>query len=295
MDKKIICSMGGGFSSTAHMPRVLLEKYDKDDIHFVSCILPNEHPSTWDLFDAVEKNLGISITYIAYSPDTPYWQYVDRDDRANTDKLFTPFDIFDMRGFIGNSKNDPCSYHLKRDVMLRYTDENFGAGSVTMAVGIHNEEIERHIAIQKNWGSRGYETIFPLLDSDVPRYSREEQIEKLDDWYGVTLDLYTNGFEHNNCAGACVKAAQRQWAMLWYYYPDTYNEWETRELAWQKKWGRDNAIIRRGRIANRTYTTLKDYRIGTLEPASRMEKKGFMQEFIASLEDGPSCFWCSAI
>jgi hypothetical protein len=49
----IICSMGGGFHSTGVLPRLLLEQYPHDEIRFISCVLPNEHPSMWELFDAV--------------------------------------------------------------------------------------------------------------------------------------------------------------------------------------------------------------------------------------------------
>lgn len=287
----IICSMGGGFSSTAWLPRVLLEQYPKDDIHFVTAVLPNEHPSMWQLYDAVEKALDIRVTYIAYDRENK-WQYIDKKDRDNKEKLWTPFDIFDAQKFIGNSRNDPCSHFLKRQTLLDYVEQTFGSGDVTMAVGIHEDEIERIAAIQKNWKTKGYNIVFPLVG--LPVYPKKDQQQLLQEWYGVQLDLYQLGFEHNNCHGACVKAGQRQWALLWYYYPEIYQEWEDRENDWRLKNG-NYTILKKHIKKQVVYLTLKEFRVLFLEPALEQGSDSFLSRYINELSTNPPCYFCSAI
>lgn len=285
----IICSMGGGFSSTAWLPRVLLSQYPKEQIHFVTSVLPNEHPSMWQLYDAVEKGLDIQVTYIAYDKENK-WQYINKQDRINKEKLWTPFDIFDDVKMLGNSRFDPCSRILKRETLLNYIKDNFN--SCTLAVGIHADEIDRMLSIKTNWRNNGFDVVFPLID--LPRYSDTEQQQKLQEWYGVQLDLYQLGFEHNNCHGACVKAGQRQWALLWYYYPEIYQEWEDRENEWRLENG-DYTILKKKIKGETVYITLKEFRVLFLEPALSVDKDTFLTRYIKELSTNPPCYFCSAI
>lgn len=290
--------MGGGFTSSALMPRILLEKYPKDQIEFINCVLPNEHASMWQLFDAVEKELGISINYIAYDPDSKLkYQTVEKQDRNNQEKLWTPFKIFLHQGFIGNSRNDPCSRLLKRETILNYVSSKYKNDECIIAVGIHADEFDRSVAIRENWESKGYETYFPVL-KEKP-YTKEEQINLLKTWYNIELDLYEKGFEHNNCAGACIKAGQRQWAMLWFYYPDVYREWENLELQWNQQWseirGKEYSILKISRNKKTEYILLRDFREQILEPAYNSNGDGFLAKFLQNLPGNPACMWCSAI
>lgn len=296
-DKIIIASLGGGFTSSALMPRVLLEQYDKAQIKFINCVLPNEHPDTWKLFDAIEENLGIKIIYIAYHPDEK-WQYVDKLDRNNRDLLFTPFDIFFKKGFMGNHRNDPCSSMLKRETIYNYVSSLCEQNNTLIAAGIHADEFERSAAIRKNWESKGWRTIFPVIEGKYI-LTREQQLDKLQEWYGVSLDLYEKGFTHNNCAGACIKSGQRQWAQLWYYYPEVYDEWEILEQDWNDmyydKYNKSYNIVKFIRNNKIGYISLKEFRENILIPASMGESSGFIAKMIESLPGNPACMWCEAI
>lgn len=294
-NKTIICSMGGGFTSTALMPRILLEKYDKKDIHFVNCVLPNEHKSMWKLFDAVAEKLGIEINYIAYHPENKY-QLVKPEDRNNKSLLFTPFDIFKKQGFIGNSRNDPCSHFLKRETIFRYISDKYAQNECVICVGIHKDEYERASAIRENWQKRGYHVEFPIINEE--KYTREQEIALLKYWYGVSLDLYERGFEHNNCAGACVKAGQRQWAQLWFYYPETFLEWEKLENEWNAeyapKYGKEYTILKITRGKKTVYISLREFR-EMLEKSLSENRETFLTKFVQSLASNPGCMWCSSI
>ena len=295
-DKTIICSLGGGFTSSALMPRTLLKIFPKSQIEFVNCVLPNEHADMWKLFDAVENKLNIKINHIAYDPKTKY-QIVAKEDRNNRDKLYTPFDLFLKQGFIANSRNDPCSRLLKRETIFNYVSQKYSPDECVVAVGIHKDEFERSIAIRENWEEKGYKTYFPLLKSES--ISKKEQIRLLKKWYGVSIDLYEKGFEHNNCGGACVKAGQRQWGMLWFYYPDVFSEWEQLEQKWNIQWseirGKEYSILKIARNKKTQYISLKDFREQILEPAYMNGENGFMGKFLQGLPGNPACMWCSAI
>lgn len=287
----IVCSMGGGFSSTAWMPRVLLETYDISEIHFVTSVLPNEHHSMWKLYDAVEEALNIKINYIAYDKDNK-WQYVKKEDRSNSDKLWTPMDVFFDVKMLGNSRVDPCSRILKRETMLNYVSDNFENDEISLAVGIHANEIERMSSIYNNWKDKGYEVLFPLIDKKP--YNKKEQHDLLLEWYGVTLDLYDLDFEHNNCGGACVKAGQRQWALLWYHFPEIYREWEESEQRWRTENG-NYSILRKQIKGKKIYLTLKQFREEYLEPAACNPDDGFLSKYIHNLPGNPPCYYCAAI
>jgi hypothetical protein len=295
-NKTIIASLGGGFTSSALMPRILLEQYDKSQLKFVNCVLPNEHPDMWRLFDAIEEKLGIEVTYIAFHPENK-WQLVNKEDRDNKKKLWTPFDVFFWRGFIGNSRNDPCSSFLKRETIYHYVSDKYSPIEAVIAVGIHDDEFDRTAAIRSNWEQKGWEVMFPALGSDT--YTKEEENCLIEKWYGVTLDLYTKGFKHNNCAGACVKAGQRQWAQLWYYYPEVYAEWEQLERDWQERWagirGKNYYILKMMRNKKYEYVSLEDFRKTVVEPAANGDGEGFLSRMIEDLPGNPACMWCSAI
>ena len=55
--------------------------------------------------------------------------------------------------------------------------------------------------------------------------------------------LYDLGFNHNNCGGACIKAGQAQWALLWRMFPERYLEKEKWEEEMRASVG-DHSILR---------------------------------------------------
>lgn len=56
--------------------------------------------------------------------------------------------------------------------------------------------------------------------------------------------LYDLGFAHANCGGACVRAGQAQWALLWRTDPELYLRWEAEEETTRALIGKDVAILR---------------------------------------------------
>lgn len=68
------------------------------------------------------------------------------------------------------------------------------------------------------------------------------------------------GFEHNNCAGACVKAGQAQWRLLLEKNPELYRSWEDHEQGMRKMLQADIAILRDRRGGQTRPLTLLELR-----------------------------------
>jgi hypothetical protein len=206
--------------------------------------------------------------------------------------LWTPFDIFDDVSYIGNTRIDPCSRILKRETFRNFLN-TIKLPDITIAVGIHAQEVERTISLYENYTSQGYNVIFPLLEWQKPEGVSDNEL--LQEWYGVTLHLYDLGFEHNNCAGACVKAGQRQWALVWYHFPQVYQEWEDRQEQWIERTGKKHSFLRKTIDGKLHYITLKEFREQYLEPAACSKEDNFLVRFIRELPGSPPCAWCAAI
>jgi hypothetical protein len=56
--------------------------------------------------------------------------------------------------------------------------------------------------------------------------------------------LYSLGFEHNNCGGACVRGGQAQWAHLLNVFPDRFAANEAAEARLRDQLGTDATILR---------------------------------------------------
>lgn len=290
--KTIICSIGGGYSSTVKMPEILLQKHNADEVHFVNCVLPNEHKSTWQLIDSVSRKLGFEVTHIAFDPDAENkWRYVE--NRTDTNQLYAPFDIFDLVDFVGNTRIDPCSRMLKRETIKNYIDTVYSPNNCVIAVGIHSDEIERAIEIKRNWTNNGYDVVFPL--EDVEKLDTQQEIDYMLNEYGVDMEMYRLGFEHNNCHGACVKAGQKQWAMVYLYFPHVFAEWESREQTWiENHEGKAYPFLRKTVNGEQGYMTLKQFR-KYIEKSLKNKTGNFITRFIDRLPSNPACMWCSAI
>lgn len=266
---KHIISVGGGLSSTMELPRRVLAVADKADCRFVMARLPNEDPDVWRLCDAVSADLGITIEYIGLNRD--------------------PWAIFHEEGMIGNSRVDPCSRRLKREVLAAWMAEHCDPADTTLYLGITAGEIERMIAIRANWTRAGWRVAAPLADDLT--ITREYLMDACQARYGFVPRLYLMGFSHNNCGGACVKAGQAEWARLLWYLPDVYAWWEAQETAFRAATGKAVAILR-------------DRRGGVTRPWPLAAFRAYMQRRWASMLPGldpfegldstPPCAWCEA-
>lgn len=134
----------------------------------------------------------------------------------------TPFETFQAERFLGNSRVDPCSRILKRELMDRWACEN--APDSIQAFGLNWDEDDRIARIAKRSKQL---TWFPLTEQ--PHLGTDEMAARVRSW-GIEIPrLYTLGFAHNNCGGGCVKAGQAQWRLLLRTMPERYARWEREE------------------------------------------------------------------
>lgn len=286
---KHIVSIGGGIASTLALPLYVASRYDKRDIELVMAKLPNEDADVWRLCNAVEDITGISVTYIGL------------------DK--TPWDIFFDVKYIGNTRIDPCSDRLKRQVMRDYILERHKPGEATLYLGIGAYEIDRTLVAQRRWTQAGYKVRFPLVD--LPQMNRDYMMQWCRNMVGFVPRLYELGFDHNNCGGGCVKAGHKQWAKLWWYSRQgvlkthegipTFNWWRDNEAKFRVEHGKNVSILRDWKNKGKP--------LSLTEFEHRLEAKlsGFLPGFgslmmgwqdfereLGELDETPGCAFCDA-
>lgn len=218
------------------MPIVLLHQGIEAD--YVTCLLPNEHPDAYRLMHAVENRFGIRIKDVG------------------TGK--SPLDVFREQKFLGNTMFDNCSRVLKREAMRAYMKKNYPLGA-TIHVGIGSSEVDRELSIIKNWQKSGYKASFPLIDK--PYINRESLMALCERLFGFIPELYRQGFSHNNCGGACIKAGKKQWLKVLSHYPIVYAAWEQCERDIRASTGKDVAILRETKNGVKRYITLEEFRL----------------------------------
>jgi hypothetical protein len=170
-----------------------------------------------------------------------------------------PWHVFFDERFLGNSRADPCSKILKRQVADRWLHENCDPASTVIYVGIDWSEEHRYTKLRDRRAAEGWRYEAPLceppyiLKSDVSAWLKAE---------GIRLPrLYELGFAHNNCGGFCVKAGQGHFANLLRVMPERFGKHEAMEQAIRTYLGKDVSMLTdRGGDGTKKPLTLKGLR-----------------------------------
>ena len=150
-----------------------------------------------------------------------------------------PWQVFKDARFIGNSGIDPCSKILKRQLLKRWIKTHCDLNTDVIVYGLDWTEGSR---IEKLQTRAEWQCWFPLTEppylfkDDMLRMCRERGIEP--------PRLYYMGFAHNNCGGACVKAGQAQWALLYKAMPERYAYHERKEQEMREYLQADVSILK---------------------------------------------------
>lgn len=168
----------------------------------------------------------------------------------------TPWDVFFDVRFLGNTRADPCSRILKRELMRKWLDDNCDPADTTVYLGFDWNEAHRFDRARSHW--EPWKVAAPLLEP--PLYLREEWVGRLAAEGIKPPRLYALGFAHNNCGGFCIKAGHGQFALLLRQLPDRYAEHEKREQEIRDYLGKDIAILRDREGGDSTPLTLKALR-----------------------------------
>lgn len=199
-----------------------------------------------------------------------------------------PWQVFKDERFIGNSRVDICSKILKRNLLEKLLHQHFpNKKQVTLYFGLEWTETHRMEVLKPRWSEKGYRVEFPLTWKPLLEPNELAQVPQS---LGITIPrLYTLGFSHNNCGGACIKAGIKQWSLLWYTFPERYRWHERNENALREYLRKDVSILRDRKNGSTKPLTLTELR----ERLQALEFDGVhLPREIESLEtDSPcSCF-----
>jgi hypothetical protein len=165
--------------------------------------------------------------------------------------------VFKDKRFLGNSRIDPCSKILKRDLIRSYIEERFKPDDVVCYIGIDWTEGHRFTKAVPYW--KPYEVRAPLTE---PEHMLDgEQVMKWLESEGIRAPrLYEMGFPHNNCGGFCVKAGQASFRLLLERMPERYAYHEAKEEELRQYLGKDVAIMTDRRGGGKKPMTMRRFR-----------------------------------
>jgi 3'-phosphoadenosine 5'-phosphosulfate sulfotransferase (PAPS reductase)/FAD synthetase len=171
-----VVMMSGGAGSWAAGKRVA-EKHGTDNLILLFADTKFEDEDTYRYLRESAANIGGRLQIIADGRDI--WQ------------------VFVDARFMGNSRIDPCSAKLKREVCDKWIKDRYAPEEVTIYVGIDWTEIHRYERMAERKKPYVYES--PLLWN--PQISKP-QIMEWSKAEGLKQQrLYDMGMPHANCGG----------------------------------------------------------------------------------------------
>jgi hypothetical protein len=220
-----VVMFSGGIASWMTAKRVAaMHGIDRLTLLFADTLMEDE--DTYRFLDVAAANVGGKLVKLSDGRDI--WQ-VFKDSR-----------------FLGNTRIDPCSRILKREIMRRWVDEHCDPERTTVYLGIDWSESHRAVRYERYW--QPYRVECPLTE---PPYVLKAQMLAAAEEEGLPKQrLYEMGFAHANCGGGCVKAGQAQFELLLRTMPDRYAEWERREQEIREHLGKDVTILRDRYVRN---------------------------------------------
>ena len=236
-----VVSLSGGIAS-AEAARRVIERHGREGVVLLFADTKMEDEDLYRFLDEIEPVLGIEITRIADGRD--------------------PWQVFKDVSFLGNSRVDPCSRILKREILDRWCKVN--APNATRHVGIWFDEAERLTRLQAR--STKYSWDSPLLWK--PWSTHNGALRWLESINVRRPRLYDMGFSHNNCGGFCIKAGQAQFANLYREMPDRYRYHEEQEEKIRAELG-DVTILSDRRNGEKRKLSLRQFR-------ERIEGQGYI-------------------
>ena len=244
----------GGIASWGTAERVKESLGEADELILLFTDTLIEDPDLYRFLKETAADLGGELVWLTEGRDP--WQV-----------------FFDVR-LLGNTRADPCSRILKRELSRKWVEENCTPEDTTLYVGIDWTEMHRCEAIERNW--KPYTVRFPLCDS--PWLTRLDLIEVLRRRGIEPPALYAHGFPHNNCGGFCIKAGQGQFKMLLEGGPHLYAYHEAKEQEFREFIGKDVSILRDRTGGDTQPLTMKAFRerieAGLLEQCDLLEWGG---------------------
>jgi hypothetical protein len=227
----------GGIGSWAAAKRVVAEHGPQDvTLLFTDTLI--EDPDVYRFLRESAANVGAPLVEIA-------------DGR-------TPWQVFRDRKFLGNSRIDPCSHHLKRDMGDKWLKANCDPADTIIYVGIDWSEIHRieRLAVRKR-EQGGWDFRAPLCDP--PWVTKDDMIAAASAEGLEPPSMYAQGFAHANCGGFCVKGGHGHFRTLLAQKPEVYAHHEAEEQSIRELLG-NVAILRDHSAEGKPPLTMREFR-----------------------------------
>lgn len=168
----------------------------------------------------------------------------------------TPMQVGRDHRCVPNNRMAVCSRVLKRELLRKHLDAHFDPAASVVYLGYDWTEPERLTNSAKFW--QPWTVRCPLLE---PPYVSKPDLERAFRDRGIEPPrLYSLGFAHANCGGACVRGGQAQWELLLRVFPARYRQWEAEEEQTRAMLGKDVAILRDRSGGTTTPLTLRTFR-----------------------------------
>jgi hypothetical protein len=234
---KHVVMFSGGIGSWAAAKRVA-ERHGTDNLTLLFSDTLIEDEDNYRFITEAAANVGGEFVRIADGRDP--WQ-VFRDER-----------------FLENSRVDPCSRVLKREIADHWLAEHCDPAETVVYTGIDWSEEHRHARLRDRRAQAGWRYEAPMCE---PPYLTKAMML---DWLraeGIQPPrMYAMGFSHANCGGFCIKAGQGHYATLLRQMPERYACHEAQEQAMREYLGRDDIAILRDHRDNGRPMTLRELR-----------------------------------
>lgn len=232
-DKDFVIHYSGGLSSHLAAHRII------EEVGASRCVLlfADTKSEDADLYRFIaEGSAALGCELIRLCEGRTIWQ-VFRDER-----------------FLGNSRVDPCSRILKREMLDKWCEAN--APEATSIIGYTVCEPERW----ERYRARVRRARAPLMEAPTLRAD-----EVPSEFAALFPDiapprLYPLGAKHNNCGGGCVKAGQKHFDWLRRTLPGTYAEWEREEASLRDLLGNVSILTDRSGDGKKKPLSLRQFR-----------------------------------
>ena len=258
-DKVIICFFSGGKGSLVAAWWLKVNGYTNVKLLFTDT--KSEDPDLYRFIYECQKYLGYDMIKLTEGRDI--WE------------------VFKDVKFMGNTRIDPCSRILKREITQKFIKKyKLTSDKFMFCFGIGLFEEDRLKPLAKNYP---FEVRSPLVDS----YLDDTLIfNHFLERFNIKLPhLYSIGLSHNNCGGFCVKAGLHHYRTLYTNDRERYLYFEKKEEEVYTQIPNARPFLRKTVKGKLTYITLKEYRLKYLEAGKDLENE----------ESKQSCITCSVI
>ena len=234
--QRYVVQFSGGVTSWAAARR-LVDQHGADQVLLLLANTNSEAEDWWPFVQACQQDLGVEMVVL------------DNDG-------MTIWDAFRKHRFLGNTRVDICSRALKREPLRAWLETNCDPAYHRIVMGFDWDEEHRAKRTAERW--LPWQVECPM--AGPPYTDKAALIEDLRARGIQVPDLYSQGFDHNNCAGTCVKGGQAHWRRVLLLRRDDYLRAEGEEEKLRAELG-DVAILRDRTGGTSTPLPLRSFRL----------------------------------